>query len=231
VVGQVSGLADNIVSAVPVVNQVVPAAAVTSVAAPIAQVADGVTAAVVEAVVPPVAGTLPVLEPVLEPVSDLVAGTAPLPVELPELPVAAVEEEVPATAAMVLTEASTAEQSTAETAAPAESSVVAAPDTAANPDGAVSLTEASAPLRAMIGASDSSHDLPGTVDPSPAPAQAPAAPGSGTGSGSASGGSPSSAAFLNPLTFDLSLPGAICAGETPEHAPAPVSFDPGSSPD
>jgi hypothetical protein len=173
-----------------------------------------------------------VLEPVLEPVEDLVTGTAPLPVELPELPGAAVEEEVPATAAMVLTEASTAEQSTAETAAPAESSVVAAPDTAANPDGAVSLTEASAPLRAMIGASDSSHDLPGTVDPSPAPAQAPPAPGSsGTGSGSASGGSPSSAAFLNPLTFDLSLPGAICAGETPEHAPAPVSFDPGSSPD
>ncbi|WP_285250282.1 hypothetical protein [Pseudarthrobacter sp. fls2-241-R2A-168] len=175
------------------------------------------------------ASTLPVLEPVLEPVSDLVAGTAPLPVELPELPVAAVEEEVRATAAMVLTEASTPEQSTAETAAPAESSVVAAPDTAANPDGAVSLAEASAPLRAMIGASDSSHDLPGTVDPSP---QAPSAPGSsGTGSGSASGGSPGSSAFLNPLTFDFSLPGAICVGETPEHAPAPVSFDPGSSPD
>ncbi|WP_307610802.1 hypothetical protein [Pseudarthrobacter sp. W1I19] len=231
VVGQVSGLAENIVSPVPVVNQVVPAGTVTSVAVPIAQVADGATAAVVDAVVPPVAGTLPVLEPVLEPVSDLVTGPAPLPVELPEPPIAAVEEEVPATAAIVLTEASTAEQSTAETAAAAESSVAAAPDTAANPDGAVSLAGASAPLRATIGASDSSHDLHSTVDPSPAPAHAPAAPGSGTGSGSASAGSPGATAFLNPFTFDLSLPGAICADETPEHAPAPVSFDPGSSPD
>jgi hypothetical protein len=102
VVGQVSGLADNIVSVVPVVNQVVPSGTVTSVAAPIAQLTDGTTAAVVEVVVPPVTETLPVLEPVLEPVSELVAGTEPLPVELPELPTLTVDEDVPPAAAAVV---------------------------------------------------------------------------------------------------------------------------------
>ena len=233
VVGQVSGLADNIVSVVPVVNQVVPTGTVTAVAAPIAQVADGATAAVVEVVVPPVTEALPVLEPVLEPVSELVTGTEPLPVELPELPTVTVDEEnPPAVAVIVPTEASTTvEQAPAETLAAAESSIIDAPDTATSPQGAVALAGTSSPHWAAIGAPGSSDEQPGTADPSPAPAQAPAAPGSGTGSGAAPAGSPGSAAFLSPFGFDLPLAGAVCAGETPEHAPAPVSFDPGSSPD
>ena len=233
VVGQVSGLADNIVAVVPVVNQVVPSGTVTSVAVPIAQLADGTTAAVVEVVVPPVTETIPVLEPVLEPVSELVTGTEPLPVELPELPTLTLDEEVPpAAAAVVPAEASTAvEQAPAETLVPAESSIIDAPDTATSPQGAVALAGTSSPHSAAIGAPGSSDEQPGTADPSPAPAQAPAAPGSGTGSGAAPAGSPGSAAFLSPFDFDLPLPGAVCAGETPEHAPAPVSFDPGSSPD
>ena len=233
VVGQVSGLADNIVSVVPVVNQVVPAGTVTAVAAPIAQVADGATAGVVEVLVPPVTETLPVLEPVLQPVSDLVTGTEPLPVELPELPLeAAYEDGPPAAAAVVPTEASGAvQQAPAENLAAVESSIINAPDSATSPQGAVALAGTSSPHSAAISASDSSDEQPGTADPSPAPAQAPAAPGSGTGSGAAPAGSPGSAAFLSPFNFDLPLSGAVCAGETPENAPAPVSFDPGSSPD
>ncbi|MGC0238207.1 hypothetical protein [Arthrobacter sp. SD76] len=76
-----------------------------------------------------------------------------------------------------------------------------------------------------------SSEQPDTTDGAPHPAQVPAAPGSGTGSGAASAGSAGSAAWLN--TFDLNIPdaGAVLAGEASEHAPAPVSFDPGSSPD
>jgi hypothetical protein len=232
VVGQVSGIADNAVSVVPVVSQVVPIGTVTAVAAPITQVADGATASVVEVVVPPVAGSLPVLEPVLQPVSELVTGTAPLPVELPELPLAAVDGEVPAAAALVPTEVSaTGEPAPAEIQAPSESSFAAGPDTASFPAGAVALAGTSAPLWAATSASDFSGEQPSPADPRPAPAQAPAAPGSGAGSGAASAGSPGTAAFLSPFSFDLPLSGAVCAGESPEHAPAPVSFDPGSSPD
>jgi hypothetical protein len=232
VVDQVSGIADNVVSVVPVVNQVVPAGTVTAVAAPIAHVSDGATAAVVEAVVPPVAESLPVLAPVLQPVSDVVTGTAPLPVELPELPVVAVDEDVPAAGAVVPTEASAAaEPAPAATPALSDSSLNAAPDTVTIPYGAVALAGTSTPLLAASSMSDFSDEQPGTADPSPARAQAPAAPGSGAGSGAAPGGSPGSAAFLSPFNFDLPLSGAVCAGESPEHAPAPVSFDPGSSPD
>ncbi|MDQ0692030.1 hypothetical protein [Arthrobacter sp. W4I7] len=197
-VGQVSGIADNIVSVVPVVNQVVPAGTVTAVAAPIAYVADGATAAVVEAVVPPVAGSLPGLEPVLQPVSDLVTGTAPLPVELPELPVRAVHEDAPVPGAVAPTEAA-AEPAPADTSALSGWSLTAAPDTATFPYGSVALAGTSATLWVAASVSDFSDEQPSTADPSPAPAQAPAAPGSGAGSGAASGGSPRFGCIPEPL--------------------------------
>jgi hypothetical protein len=226
VVGNVSGIADNIVSVVPVVNQVVPAGTVTSVTAPIVQLAEGTTAAVVDAVVPPVAGTLPALEPVLQPVSDLVTGSALLPNELPEMPLIAVDGEIPADAAIVAVDAF----GNAE-AALAKSSVTDAPDTASSPHGAAALAGTSVPQWGAINDSGFRDEQPGTADPSPAPVRAPGGPGSGTGSGTASAGSAGSAAFLSPFTFDLPRTGAVRAGETSEHAPAPVSFDPGSSPD
>ncbi|VXC58300.1 conserved exported hypothetical protein [Arthrobacter sp. 9AX] len=230
VAAQVSGVADNIVSAVPVVNRVVPAGTVTAVAAPIAQMADGATAAVVEVVVPPVAESFPVLEPVLQPVSGVVTGTAPLPVELPELaPV--VVEDVPATAAIVPAGTSAiAEPAPAENLAASESPVTSA-DTAASPSSALAFAGTAGPQWAAFSIPGVGHEQPLTADPSPANTQAPAAPGSGTGSGAASAGSPGSAAYLSPFNFDLPLAGAVCAGEASEHAPAPVSFDPGSSPD
>jgi hypothetical protein len=231
-VGRISGIADNALSAIPVVNQVVPAGNVTSVAAPIAQLADGTTAGVVEVVIPPAAESFPVLEPVLQPVSDLVTGTAPQPVELPELSPVAAEEDATAAAAVVPEAASAAAEPGSDASpAPSESAVPDAPDNVSFPADVISLAATSGPLGAAVSVSDAGDEQPSTADPSPAPTQSPAAPGSGTGSGAASAGSPGSAAFLSSFTFDFPLSGAVCAGETPEHAPAPVSFDPGSSPD
>jgi hypothetical protein len=249
-VGQVSGLVDGVVTAVPVVNQVVPAGAVAAVAVPVAGVADGATAGVVDVVVPPVAAAVPVLEPVLQPVSDLATGTTPLPVTVPELPIVAVDEEQPHGTAPSAADEATAvtddtENAAAENAAP--SGAVSAGAAPSGPPvlqalavsavqvgtvpGAVALAGTSGPSRAGVDAAEVVNEQPGTTDPSPAPAPSPAVPGSGTGSGASSAGAAGAAAWLSPFTFDLPMPGALRAGDAPEHSPAPVSFDPGSSPD
>lgn len=71
--------------------------------------------------------------------------------------------------------------------------------------------------------------LPGSSGgPVPAPGRASA---SGSGSGHSSGGPHSSAAWLSNGSEHLSLPGAGPVSGPLQHVPAPVSFDPGSSPD
>lgn len=228
VVSHISGAADNLVASVPVVNQLVPAGTVSAVSTPIAQVADGATTAVVETVVPPVTETLPVLEPV----ADLVTGSAPLPVDVPELPAVAPEEDFQADV----------EPAPAEAAAETALTLAAAPLSATGTD--VSAEQASAAASSGAGflaitagfpaaaaASASFSFEPAATDPSPVPAQAPAVPGSGAGSGGSTGNSSGTAAWLSTYSFDLPLAGSDLAGEASEHAPAPVSFDPGSSPD
>ncbi|HSU46483.1 MAG TPA: hypothetical protein VLJ40_06195 [Arthrobacter sp.] len=74
-------------------------------------------------------------------------------------------------------------------------------------------------------------EQPLTADPSPVPAHVPAAPASGTGSSGTSSGPSGAAAWLSPFDFGLERPGDVLAVTSSEHAPAPVSFDPGSSPD
>ena len=84
-VGTVAGTADQLVAAVPVVKQIVPADTVTALAVPVAVAADSTTAALVETVAPPLTEALPVLEPVLRPVGELAGVTVPpLPVALPD---------------------------------------------------------------------------------------------------------------------------------------------------
>ncbi|TLM80631.1 hypothetical protein FDW83_18760 [Pseudarthrobacter sp. NamE2] len=243
VVGSVADLADDIAASVPVISRVVPAGTVSTVTAPIAQLADGATSAVVDTVVPPVTETVPVLEPVLDPITDLVTGKAPLPV--PALPGQAGDEgglpagpgSVPAestkpgagstadtgdavqgSAPVAIAEASSLEASAAEALAPrtGASAPAAGPTFPWSVSVALSVTGGS----------------PGAVDPAPSPGPVPAAPGiSGTGSGASSAGGSGSAAWLNPFDFHFPLAGSSRAGEFPEHAPAPVSYDPGSSPD
>jgi hypothetical protein len=237
VVGQLSGLADNIVSAVPVVNQVVPAGAVTAVSAPIAGVADGATAGLVDVVVPPVAAAVPVLEPVLQPVSDLVTGTAPLPVAVPELPVVPVDADTSGGATVVPTDdPAAAGKSGAAPESPTPSGVpvvdaVGGPGLATSPVGTIALAGTAPVLWVADAASGIEAEQQDNADPSPVHAQAPAAPGSGAGSGASTSGSSGSAAWLSTFKLDLPIAGAVRAGETSEHVPAPVSYDPGSSPD
>lgn len=227
-VGEASGLADQLVHSVPVVNQVVPAGAVSVISIPIAHAADAAAAEVAEAVVPPVAEALPVLEPVLQPVSDLVTGSAPLPIGLPDLPLVSGDGESPASAGTV--PAGTGGEAVSTAPASANPFVEAASATGAPPLGGIALAQASAASWASFFGPDSAQGR-ATADPSPAPARAPAAPASGSGSSAASGGSSGAAAWLTPFNFDLSTPGAVRPGDIPEHAPAPVSFDPGSRPD
>jgi hypothetical protein len=216
------------------VNQVVPAGTVSAVAVPVAQVVDAKTAGVVNAATPPVAEALPVLEPVLQPVADLVTGNAALP--LPEEPVVAPDNEIPAQApaagqspAAPELPVTTAGQPDSEVTAISDAIEVS--DTTTPSAGSVVVTVAHPSLQATVFAADVAEEQPRTGDPWSAPAQAPPASGSGPGSSSSSTGSSGSAACLSLFTFDLPLAGAVRAGETSERLPAPVSFDPGSSPD
>ncbi len=239
VVNQLSATADDLVSSVPVINQVVPAGTVSEVTAPVARIADGATTAVVETVVPPVTETLPVLEPVLQPVADVVTGSAPLPIDVPELPLAAAPEHSEPALPSVPAETGSAEAAAADQAVTGPAAVIpSAPEPATS--GTLEATPAAAGPAALAGTSvfptlaherpSLGSDQPGTADPA-YPAQAPAAPGSGAGSGGSSGGSPSSAAWLSAFDLDHAVAGTVLAGGASEHAPAPVSFDPGSSPD
>lgn len=243
VVATVSDLADNIVASVPVVHHVVPAGTVAAVTAPVAQIADGATSAVVEAVVPPVTEAVPVLEPVLDPVTDLVTGASPLPVPVPSLPGPARDESTP-----TAPDFDPAEQATAtdtgillETGQSAASSGFSTGGSAVEDDPVPSATPASGvdgsgnsafPWAGSLTPS-SMGDSPGSIDPSPGPGLVHGAPGvSGAGSGASSAaGASGSAAWLNSFDFYLPLTGASRVGEYSMHVPAPVSFDPGSSPD
>lgn len=238
VVGPISGPADNIVASVPVVHHALRADIVSAVSAPIAEVGDGAMAAVVKVIVPSVTGTVPMLEPVVEPVSGLVTGIEPLRVPLPDLPVGAAPGEIspadllPAPAAAM--EAETLSASEVDPAAPEVSGdkTLAASVIGSTNTGVATFAGVSALQGPFSGAPFLTREDPDTADPSPAPAPAPAAPGSGTGSGAWSGAFPSgSAAWLNPFDFSLPSSGTVRVREISEHAPAPVSYDPGSSPD
>jgi hypothetical protein len=234
VAGEVSGLADQVISAVPVVGDVIPSGTVSVIALPVAESVDAATAVAVEAVVPSVTEALPALEPVLQPVADLAADTSVLP--LPEISLAVPVNEVPAGAA---SDAVAVPATLDGPATPTESALSGAarsgtPEVAeshAAPAGQVLVTTAYMPLQTAVVQPDSAEKQPGTADPSPAPSQAPPPPGSGTGSSVTSAAGSGTAAWLS--TFNLTLPpnGIVLAGEFSEHTPAPVSFDPGSSPD
>ncbi len=247
VVTPVSGLADNLIASVPVVDQVVPAGTVSTVSAPLIEVADGVTAGVAQVVVDPAADAVPALEPALQPVSDLLTGAAPLPVPLPEQPVELqqpiepLQAELPAAATPVPAGAPAAAEASADVRQPApevDQEALALADARPATGGALLETQRAAALAAssvlhpdVSWLGDPVADEPLPADPAPLPANAPAAPGSGTGSAGSSGGPSGAAAWLSPFGLDFELPCAVLAGDISEHVPSPVSFDPGSSPD
>jgi hypothetical protein len=244
VVGSVSHLADDVLASVPVINRVVPADTVSTVTAPIARLADDATSVVVETVGPPITGMLPVLEPVLDPVTDLVTGKTPIPA--PSVPGQLGDDGgLPAGPGSAPAQSTTDTGSSAATADTAQG-------TSAAVEGTSSLDPSAADARFPGKRSGESgpaagstfplpvsaaHSVAGqprrAIDPAPSPKPVPAASGvSGTGSGASPAASGAgSAAWLDPFDFHFPLPGSSRIGGQPVHAPSPVSYDPGSSPD
>jgi len=183
-----------------------------------------------------------VLEPVLVPVSDLVTGSDPLP--LPDLSGTLPLEErpasepVPAAGTIVVAPmqnaavAVPAESFDAANPTPAADVNVAAPALAVFPAyGAAFPAESSGMEPALHSSGGGDAGQPATDAPVHQPAQSPAVPGTGTGSGGSASVAFGSAAWLSAYDFDHFLSRAVLAREDSEHTPAPVSFDPGSSPD
>ncbi|TLM73281.1 hypothetical protein [Pseudarthrobacter sp. NamB4] len=237
--GEVSVLADDVAASVPVVSQVVPAGTVSAVSRPVVQAADTTAAEAVKVVAAPVFEVVPVLEAVLQPVSDAVTGTAPLPVPLPDLDGVVAHKDVEQQAdsfAMVAGAAETsktAPANTTETVAPgavASTATIAAAATSVIAGSSDLVSAGSSGLEWVL-AEAQVGEQPDTNDPSSFPFPAPAVPASGTGSGASSGASSGAAAWLSPFDLDLPVTGPVDAGELLKHIPAPVSHDPGSSPD
>jgi hypothetical protein len=215
-VSSLAGTADLLVTEAPVVDYVVPAGTG-------AAVADDATAGLVNTVAPPLAEAVPVLETLLEPVTDLVDGVA----SLPELPLGVtVSSPVEALSAdSVIAPVSVTSQLHS---APTDGGTVLAggPTVATQPAG----SGTAAPIAlATAGTHPAAPAAPLTLDPPAIPS--PLGPTSGAGSGAPSSGSNGSAAWVDTFGFYLPLPGSFRISGPSEHAPSPVSFDPGSSPD
>ena len=162
-----------------------------------------VGASVVETVLPAVAEVAPVTAPILAPPTEVMTGSSPLPAHGP-VPVLALD----------------ARPDVGDTKTPL-------------PSVAARQTDVAAPLATSPSAAFQAPAPGGTGAPGQSPGGGdtpPAVPGSGSGSQNQSGTSgpvalESGPFQLNPLT------GAVPIGGPLQHAPQPVSFDPGSSPD
>lgn len=226
VAGSAAGSADRLIAAIPRVNSQVPAGTVTAVSVPVADVVDTAADGLVETVAPPLTDAAPVLKPVLKPVVDLVVTAVPSsPVSLPEL--------LPLEEIAVAGEIPTVTDSPAAATAAEEN--ITADAATSSPGASINLLAATrmTSLQDTAGAElhAGSAESPWTAGPPTPPAPGPAAPASGAGSGASPSGGSGSAAWLDGFGLDLPRPGSFPVSGPSQHAPAPVSFDPGSSPD
>lgn len=224
VVGGIPGTADQLIGGAPVINQVVPAGAVSGVSSPAVAVVNDTAAGLVETVSTPLVEAVPVLEPVLLPVAELVNDIVPLPVSIPDLESANFQPVAALPADLAVAEGTANQDSEFVGAAigPAAGAVGPQQDSAGMPFAA---------SQASTGADSPGTGTPVTADPRPAPAPAPPGPSSGSGGSISSAGSGGSAAWLTFLDFYLPPAGSVPLSGPSMHAPSPVSFDPGSSPD
>ena len=222
---EVSGLADNGVQSVPVVNGLVPMGAVAAVVDPAVGAVDGVVGGTVGAVVPLADTVLEPLDPVLEPVVNAVV----LPVIPPEaepqavLPVttdvsaASAPEPVPGTPPV--TELPLPTQ---DVIGPAQSGAVSHSSGAKS--GLQMKFAAATPVLSEAGPEDAPFRAPSEVPPA-TPGAAPGGSGPSGGNGPAASGWISSHHFPIPAAGMPAIPGHSLT------APSAVSFDTGSSPD
>lgn len=224
VAGGIAGTADQLVAGLPVINNVAPMGTVSTVSDPVVAVVDDAAAGLVDTVTPQLVEAVPVLEPVLQPVAELVNGVVLPPVSLPDPdvagfdPTAAIAGDAAAAAAL----ANQGPEFRASIVGPAAGAFALQQDRAGT---------AFADSLANTGSQSAWAGIPGAFDPSPVPAPAPPGPSSGAGSGTSPSGAPGSAAWLDTLDFFLPPAGVVPLSGSSEHAPSPVSFDPGSSPD
>ena len=226
---EVSGLADNAVQSVPVVNGLVPTGAVAAVVDPAVGAVDGVVGGTVGAAVPLADTVLEPLDPVLEPVLEPVVNAVVLPVVPP-----------PAEPQAVLPVATDVSAAPALDPAPGPPTVAELPRTTqdmTNPpqSGAISQNSgAKSRLQMKLAAATPVLSEAGPED---APFRArsevpPAVPGAALGGSGPSGGNgPADAGWIS--SHHIPVP-AVGMAAIPGHsltAPAPVSFDTGSSPD
>lgn len=235
VVGSLTGPVDNLAATVPVVNQVLPDHTITNVISPVSSAVDDAAGNLAEAVIPPASETIPALKPVLDPIADVISGGE---VTLPE-PVAGVVTELlgdPTVSGPNLLDSGAApvEASAMPGSADSDSAAGSSNATAASATGFIgALWQPSASLgdtSSEAGISAETGPYGGENGP-PRPEVIPALPGSGSSSGQSSGASSGGAACLTDVFLNLPQPGNTPASGSLQHAPAPVSFDPGSSPD
>lgn len=222
----VEGQATTAEQLMPGVNNVVPAGTVTAVAVPVAAVSDATVDCLVATITPPLTDALPVLEPVLQPVVDLVAASGPsLPMTLTDrrFDEITIFGDVSATSdATAAATTATAERVSHDASRSPRNTSVHLPAATGTSSSAVM---SNAEFRSALPGS------PWTNDPSAPLTPGPAGPASGTGSGASQSGPSGSAAWLDELGFNLPLRGSFPISGSLQHAPSPVSLNPGSSPD
>ncbi len=239
VVGGITHGADQLLQSAPVVPALVPADTLTALTSPVIGAADTVVGSTTQAVLPLVTDVVHVANPVLQPVLGLV--TVPeqpaMPGGLPPVP-GLVEGDHGITPVEI--QAVNLAVGAAHGLDAANVSVVAHVGDAAAPTPRQSITEF---LGNHQGASwTERHELAPSAEAGPAhqpggqpadspPYAPPAVPGSGPAGAGGSAGGPQTPAWLMAHHFDILRPSTVSGHGALLQAPAPVSFDPGSSPD
>lgn len=236
VVGSLTGSVDNLAGSLPVISQVVPAEKVTNVITPVSAAVDDTAGSLAEAVIPPASETIPALQPVLDPIADVISdGDVTLPEPVADLVTQLVgDPPVPGPNLLDLSGAEHDSASALRETADAVSSAGTSTATTAFASGVSGmLWPPSMPLGDTSGVAGVSGETGpnGGGNGPPGPDAIPPAPGSGSSSGQSSGASSGGAACLTDFSLNLPQPGSTPASKPLQHAPAPVSFDPGSSPD
>ena len=222
--GTATGTVDYLIDAVPVLNQIVPGGTVGTVTAPVVAAADSVVAEAAQAVLPAASDALPVLEPFLEPVDELISGVDTLPaIEAVASGLAAVTDSPALDGGFgIAAGPAQGEQFGAIRVSSGLSSTPASPQTL--PHANLGSTHSSSPPAGAL-------EYPANGGGTPDPRELPAVPGSGSGTSQSSGAGPGGSAWLSTFHLDVPLTGVFPVGGPLQSSPAPVSFDPGSSPD
>jgi len=223
--GSATGTVDQLIEAVPLVNQIVPAGTTGAATAPVVEAADGIVVEIAQQALPAAGEAVPALDPVVEPVGDLLTGVDLLPdygaaAAFPTVPGLSASEGGSAgedAPSLVLNVRADAESSRELPVTDVDKSAVLH---ASNRSG-------TPPAAPHAGSLEAPHPEPGTPDP----AALPAVPGSGSGSSQSAGGGAGGAAWLSDFHIDVPLSHAVPVSGPLQNSPAPVSFDPGSSPD